>query len=99
MTKRELIQRLAERLQISQKEARVIVDTVFEELEEALARGERVEVRGFGSFVVRSHDGYTGRNPRTGETVEVPSKRLPHFKTGKEMRERINRPLRPQRSQ
>ncbi|HEX16555.1 MAG: integration host factor subunit beta [Deltaproteobacteria bacterium] len=92
MTKRELIQRLAERLGISQKEAKVIVDTVFEELEEALARGERIEVRGFGSFVVRSHNGYTGRNPRTGEAVEVPPKRLPHFKTGKEMRERINRP-------
>lgn len=91
MTKRDLVQRLAERLEISQKEAKVIVDTVFEELEEALARGERIEVRGFGSFVVRTQQGHRSRNPRTGEPIDVPPKRFPRFKTGKEMKERINR--------
>lgn len=91
MTKKQLIQRLAERLDISQKEAKVIVDTVIEEMEEALIRGERIELRGFGTFSIRRYEGYKGRNPRTGEVVDVPPKRLPHFKVAKETKDRINR--------
>ena len=64
--------------------------TLFDEITEALARGERVELRGFGAFSVKKRDARTGRNPRTGEAVEVPEKYVPFFKTGKDLRERMN---------
>ena len=67
-----------------------MVDIFFEEITQRLAEGGRVELRGFGTFSTRERDARTGRNPRTGETVEVPSKRVPYFKPGKEMRERLN---------
>jgi len=92
MTKRELIQRLADKLDVSQKEAKVIVDTILEEMEEALVRGERIEIRGFGTFSIREYEGYKGRNPKTGEVIDIPPKRLPHFRVGKETKDRINRP-------
>ncbi len=91
MTKGELAKRLAERAKVSQREAKVVVDAVFEGMEEAMLRGERIEIRGFGSFVLRSYDSYQGRNPKTGERISVPPKRLPYFKVGKELRERVNR--------
>ncbi|RLA80726.1 MAG: integration host factor subunit beta [Deltaproteobacteria bacterium] len=91
MTKGELTKRLAEKAKVSQREAKVVVDAVFEEMEEAMLRGERIEIRGFGSFVLRSYDSYQGRNPKTGERINVPPKRLPYFKVGKELRERVNR--------
>ena len=69
-----------------------IVATVFDEITAALARGDRVELRGFGAFSVKAREPRVGRNPRTGEQVEVGSKRMPFFKAGKELRERINRP-------
>jgi len=69
----------------------IIVGTIFEEISAALARGERVELRGFGAFTVKRRDARTGRNPRTGEAVPVEEKAVPFFKAGKELRERVNR--------
>lgn len=90
MTKGELIERVARERQINLKRAEVIVNTIFRTMSEALARGDRVEVRGFGSFEVRTYDAYKGRNPKTGREVMVGPKKAPFFKTGKELRERIN---------
>lgn len=91
MTKSELIQKLAERNpHLFLRDVEKIVDTVFDEISKALAKGDRVELRGFGAFSVKSRDARTGRNPRTGETVQVEAKRLPFFKTGKGLRERLN---------
>lgn len=91
MTKSELIQRLAERNpHLYLRDIEKIVDTVFEQITEALVRGNRVELRGFGAFSVKHRESRTGRNPRTGETVHVESKRLPFFKTGKGLREKLN---------
>jgi len=91
MTKSELIMRLAERH--PDLKARVferIVTTVFEEISDALERGDRVELRGFGAFSVKDREPRIGRNPRTGAAVQVSRKRVPYFKTGKELRERLN---------
>ena len=91
MTKSELIQRLAERNpHLFLRDIEKIVETVFEQITRALARGDRVELRGFGAFSVKHRAARTGRNPRTGESVSVESKRLPFFKTGKGLRERLN---------
>ena len=91
MTKSELIQKLAERNpHLFLRDVEKVVDTVFEEITRALASGDRVELRGFGAFSVKERDAHTGRNPRTGETVQVDAKRLPFFKTGKALRERLN---------
>lgn len=90
MNKAELALEVTRRTKVNQKVAKVVVDTVFEEIDQALRRGERVEIRGFGSFVIRNYDSYQGRNPKTGETVHVPPKKLPYFKVGKELREKIN---------
>ncbi len=91
MTKSELIQRLADlnpHLRIVDVEN--IVDTVFGTITDALAQGDRVELRGFGAFSVKHRDARVGRNPRTGETVNVEAKKLPFFKTGKALREKLN---------
>jgi integration host factor subunit beta len=90
MTKSDLIEKLAERLKLPKGKAETIVNTIFESMETALARGERIEIRGLGSFEVRSYKAYEGRNPRTGEPVGVQPKRLPFFKVGKELKERVN---------
>lgn len=91
MTKSELIQKLAERNpHLFLRDIEKIVDTVFNEISAALANGDRVELRGFGAFSVKSRDARSGRNPRTGETVHVDAKRLPFFKTGKALREKLN---------
>ncbi|MBP7904857.1 MAG: integration host factor subunit beta [Alphaproteobacteria bacterium] len=91
MTKSELIQRLADmNPHMYLRDIEKIVDTVFNEITDALARGDRVELRGFGAFSVKERASRTGRNPRTGETVEVDAKRLPFFKTGKALREKLN---------
>lgn len=90
MTKSDLIERLAARLGLPKGRSEVIVNCVFDSMEEALRRGERIELRGFGSFELRSYSAYSGRNPRTGVPVEVHEKRLPFFRVGKEMKERIN---------
>ena len=91
MTKSELIAALAEaNPHLYHRDVERIVTTIFDEVSAALARGDRVELRGFGAFSVKHRDARTGRNPRTGETVQVEAKRLPFFKTGKGLRERLN---------
>ncbi len=91
MIKSELIQRIAdENPHLFQRDVERIVSTIFDEIAAALSRGDRVELRGFGAFSVKSRDARMGRNPRTGEAVHVPEKRVPFFKTGKELRERLN---------
>lgn len=91
MTKSELIQRLAQRNpHLYQRDVERIVTTIFDEITEALARGDRVELRGFGAFSVKQRGARTGRNPRTGESVAVDEKAVPFFKTGKELRDRLN---------
>lgn len=91
MTKSELIQKLAEQNpHLYMRDVEKIVDTIFEEIAEALGRGDRIELRGFGAFSVKHRDARMGRNPRTGESVYVEAKRLPFFKTGKALRDRLN---------
>jgi integration host factor subunit beta len=91
MTKSELIARLAAaNPHLYQRDMERIVTTIFEEITAALARGDRVELRGFGAFSVKERGSRTGRNPRTGEAVSVSAKHIPYFKTGKELREKIN---------
>ena len=91
MTKSDLIRRLAEaNPHLYVRDLERIVTTVFDQISAALARGDRVELRGFGAFSVRARDARTGRNPRTGDEVQVPDKVVPYFKTGKELRERLN---------
>jgi len=91
MTKSELILRIGElNPHLYHRDVERIVATIFEEIATALARGDRVELRGFGAFSVKHRDARTGRNPRTGDTVEVSRKAIPFFKTGKQLRERLN---------
>jgi len=91
MTKSELIQHLAERNpHLYQRDVERIVSTIFDEIAAALSRGDRVELRGFGAFSVKRRGARMGRNPRTGESVQVGEKHIPFLKTGKELRERLN---------
>lgn len=91
MTKSELIQRIAElNPHLYHRDVERIVSTIFDEIGGALSRGDRVELRGFGAFSVKHRDARTGRNPRTGEAVAVEAKSVPYFKTGKQLRERLN---------
>src|SRR5512141_1461627 len=90
MTKSELIDAIAGRGELTKARAELVVNCVFDAMTEALQRGEGIEIRGFGSFTVRPYKPYSGRNPRTGEPVEVPAKRLPFFKVGKELKELVN---------
>ncbi len=91
MTKSELIARLAAaNPHLYHRDVERIVTTVFEEITVALARGDRVELRGFGAFSVKEREARVGRNPRTGESVDVDAKHVPYFKTGKQLRERLN---------
>ncbi len=91
MIKSELVARIAERHpHLLHKDAERIVQTIFDEISNALSRGDRVELRGFGAFSVKRRDARLGRNPRTGTHVDVVEKAVPFFKTGKEMRERLN---------
>jgi len=91
VTKSDLIEQLSEQLKVQRGKAEQLVNMVFDTMVAALEQGERIEIRGFGSFEVRDYRGYEGRNPRTGDTVHVQPKRLPFFKVGKDLRERINR--------
>ena len=90
MNKLELIKTLRNECQISKKEAATIVDLFFGKISEALAEGDRVEIRGLCSFFVKEYDSYKGRNPRTGERVQVAPKKLPFFKCGMELRNRVD---------
>jgi len=91
MIKSELISRLVDaNPHLYQRDVERIVNTIFEEITDALAGGNRVELRGFGAFSVKHRPSRTGRNPRTGDMVDVPEKYVPYFKTGKDLRERLN---------
>ncbi len=90
MNKSELIKALSERGRMPLKAAKEAVDTFFEAMAEAILRDERIEIRGFGSFATKAYGAYVGRNPKTGEKIHVPPKKLPYFKVGKELRERID---------
>ena len=91
MTKAELVDTVSRVSDLTRKHSEVIVEAVFSSIIEALQRGDKIELRGFGSFRIRRRDSPTGRNPKTGAGVVVPAKRVPHFKPGKELRELINR--------
>ncbi len=91
MTKKELIEQVAEDCKLARGRAEVVVKAVFDCIIEAMSRDEGVEIRSFGSFTVRHYKAYEGRNPLTGDVVHVAPKRLPFFKMGKELRERVNR--------
>ena len=91
MTKSELIQHLADaNPHLYQRDVERIVTTIFDEITAALANGDRVELRGFGAFSVKERGSRVGRNPRTGEAVSVDAKHIPYFKTGKQLREKLN---------
>lgn len=91
MTKSDLVRRLADaNPHLLLRDVELIVATIFDEIAQSLAEGKRVELRGFGAFSVREREARTGRNPRTGDEVAVPKKAVPYFKTGKELRDRLN---------
>src|SRR6266852_6366622 len=90
MTKAELIEEVAKLASLTKKETELIVNTVFDNITEALAKGDKVELRGFGSFRIRHRNSRKGRNPKTGSNVDVPQKRVPFFKVGKRLRELVN---------
>ena len=90
MNKLELIDALRNECKLSKKEAAAVVDLFFENMSEALAKGDRVEIRGLCSFYVKEYKSYQGRNPKTGESVEVAPKKLPFFKCGKELKDRVD---------
>ncbi len=93
MNKSQLIEALAKKENLTVKKAELVVNTLFGSIEEALVAGERVEIRGFGSFKVKNYDGYQGRNPKTGEIINVGKKKLPFFKVGKELKERVDQEI------
>jgi len=90
MNKSELVEALANENGLTYKKAEEIVNLIFDSMAETLSNGGRIEIRGFGSFVVKDYKSYMGRNPKTGEVIKVRPKRLPFFKVGKELRERVN---------
>jgi integration host factor subunit beta len=90
MTKAELVEKVANTTQLTKKHAELIVNTVFESIVQSLKEGEKIELRGFGSFRIRHRGARIGRNPKTGDRVAVPPKRIPYFKPGKELKELLN---------
>jgi len=90
MTKADLVEEVSRVTELTRKDSEVIVDTLFESVIKALKTGDKLEVRGFGSFRVRQRNARVGRNPKTGEKVEVPAKRVPYFKPSKELKDLIN---------
>ncbi len=91
MTKAELAGRVADKIHLTKKQTETIVNILFACITDALKEGDKVELRGFGSFRTRSRNAREGRNPKTGDTVQIPSKKVPFFKTGKELREVVDR--------
>ena len=90
MTKADLVERVSDRIRLTKKQTEVIVNTLFTNITDALTRGDKVELRGFGSFRVRRRNSREGRNPKTGQAVHIPSKKVPFFKAGKELREMVD---------
>ena len=89
MNKLELIQKLEKKCNLTRDKASEVVDKIFKDMTYALVNGERIEIRNFCSFFIKDYKSYTGRNPKTGETIQVSAKRLPFFKCGKELKERV----------
>ncbi len=89
MNKMDIINKLATDINVNQKIAKIAVDTIIDSIKKAIINNERVEIRGFGSFTLREYKAYKGRNPKSGETVQVEPKRLPYFKVGKELKEMV----------
>lgn len=89
MNKSELIEILSFKRGISLKKSEDVVNTIFDSMASAMMSGDRIEIRGFGSFVINEYKSYTGRNPKTGESISVKPKKLPFFKVGKELKERV----------
>ena len=96
MTKAELVEEVARVAELTKKHSEVIVNTVFDSIIEALQKDEKIELRGFGSFRIRQRRSRQGRNPKTGDKVDVPAKKIPYFKPGKELKELINSDSRPE---
>ena len=90
MNKSGLIESVSEKVGITKKKAEDVVNMIFDSMFDAMVKGERIEIRGLGSFVVKEYEAYVGRNPRTGESIQVRPKRLPFFKVGKELKERVD---------
>jgi integration host factor subunit beta len=90
MNKSDLITDIALRTNISMKSSETVINTIFDSMTDALVGGDKIEVRGFGSFVIKEYEGYTGRNPKTGLEVMVKSKKLPFFKVGKDLKEKVD---------
>lgn len=90
MTKADLVERVAREAEMTKKDAEQLVEIIFESIVGSLNKGEKIELRGFGSFRVRERDARKGRNPKTGESVNIPAKRVAYFKPGKELKELIN---------
>ena len=90
MNKSELVEKLANQRDLTYKKSEDIVNIIFDSMSDTLAHGDRIEIRGFGSFIIKEYKAYMGRNPKTGEIIKVRPKRLPFFKVGKELRERVN---------
>ncbi|NDC38494.1 MAG: integration host factor subunit beta [Proteobacteria bacterium] len=90
MNKSELIERLAQRSGLNVIQSEEIVNLIYKRMRDTMMNGGRIEIRGFGSFVVKEYEAYQGRNPKTGEKISVPPKKLPFFKVGKELKERID---------
>lgn len=92
MTKSVLIEKIAEKVEgLSKKQTEVVIETIFDSIKDSLANGGKVEIRGFGNFKLRSRKARKARNPKTGESVDVPPKKVPYFKVGKELREMVNK--------
>lgn len=90
MTKSELVELIASKRSLPQKHVEAVVNGIIEAMVDAMMRDERIEIRGFGNFTIRHYDAYNGRNPKTGDKVKVPPKRMPFFKVGKDLRERVD---------
>ena len=91
MVKSDLIEKLKNRTDLSRNQAEKVVDIFFDAIGSALADGDRAEIRGFGSFSVNNYESYTGRNPKTGELIQVPTKKLPFFRVGKDLKEKVDK--------
>lgn len=91
MNKSQLIETVSQKCNLPKKKAEDVVNLIFDGMTNALVRGDRIEIRGLGSFMVKNYGAYTGRNPRTGQAIQVRPKRLPFFKVGKELRVRVNK--------
>jgi integration host factor subunit beta len=91
MVKSNLIEKLKNQTDLSRKQAEKVVDIFFDAIGSALADGDRAEIRGFGSFSINNYKSYTGRNPKTGELIQVPTKKLPFFRVGKDLKEKVDK--------